>query len=89
MVRPLLELLVDGPPVSQQARWRSRVREYRLEVRRLAAAAYGAQAPYSDAVRVEVTILFELAAGDVDNSAKPILEALKEAGALKAELIVI
>jgi hypothetical protein len=36
---PLVELLIDGPPVSQQARRRSRVREYTREVRGLAVAA--------------------------------------------------
>jgi Holliday junction resolvase RusA-like endonuclease len=77
MAAALFELLIDGPPVSQQARWRSRVRDYKAEVRRLAAAAYGMQAPYSGTARVEITILFELAAGDVDNFAKPILDALK------------
>lgn len=77
MAPPLVEFLIDGPPVSQQARRRSLVRDYIAEVRALAAAAYGLQPPFPDLAHVEITILFASSAGDIDNFAKPILDALK------------
>ena len=77
MAAPLVEFLIDGPPVSQQARRRSRVSDYTLEVRELAVAAYGRRLPFPELARVEITILFAASAGDVDNFAKPILDALK------------
>ena len=77
MAAALVEFLIDGPPVSQQARRRGLVRAYIGEVRALAAAAYGKRPPFTDLTRVEITILFASSAGDVDNFAKPILDALK------------
>jgi crossover junction endodeoxyribonuclease RusA len=77
MVLPLPELLIDGPPMSQQARRRSRVRDYTREVRELAVAAYGSRPPFAGLARIEITILYREAAGDVDNFAKPILDGLK------------
>ena len=77
MSLPLVELLIDGPPVSQQARRRSRVREYTREVRGLAVAAYGPRPPSAGMASVEITILYKVSTGDVDNFAKPILDGLK------------
>jgi crossover junction endodeoxyribonuclease RusA len=77
MAPPLVEFLIDGPPVSQQARRSGLVRDYIGEVRALAAGAYGRRPPFPDPARVEITILFAATAGDVDNFAKPILDALK------------
>lgn len=73
----LVEFLIEGPPVSQQARRRQRVRDYMEEVRACARLAYAGREPHLGMVRVEITFFYDTAAGDVDNIAKPILDGLK------------
>ena len=72
------EIVLFGPPVSQQARRRRRVREWTSEVRRIARAHWGAEAPFDGDVTVTITYFFEGASLDVDNIPKPILDALKD-----------
>jgi Holliday junction resolvase RusA-like endonuclease len=74
---PLLELVIDGPPVSHQARRRERVREYTREESARAAVAFAGAEPHAGMVRVEITFFFDKVAGDVDNIAKAILDGLK------------
>ena len=71
------EFVLSGPPVSQQARRRERVREWQREVRRVARAHWGDEAPFDGEVMVTITYFFEVASLDVDNIPKPILDALK------------
>ena len=73
----LVEFLIEGPPVSQQARRRQRVKDYMEEVRACARLAYAGREPHLGMARVEITFFYEPAAGDVDNIAKPILDGLK------------
>lgn len=75
--RILLDLVIAGPPVSQQTRRRERVREYRDEVGARAAKVYAGAPPEAGMVRVEITFFYDAVAGDVDNIAKPILDGLK------------
>ena len=71
------EFLIDGPPVSQQARRRDRVRQWRAEVRNIAQAEWGAQPPVDYPLRVSITYFYENVSFDVDNIPKPVLDALK------------
>ena len=73
----LVEFLIEGPPVSQQARRRQRVKDYTEEVRARALLAYAGREPYLGMARVEITFFYDTRAGDVDNIAKPILDGLK------------
>ena len=72
------EFVVDGPPVSQQARRRERVNEWEREVRRAAESYWPIDAvPVTHPVRLEITHFYEDVELDVDNVAKPIIDALK------------
>ena len=73
----LVEFLIEGPPVSQQARRRQRARDYTKEVRARALLAYAGREPYLGMAWVEITFFYDTRAGDVDNIAKPILDGLK------------
>jgi crossover junction endodeoxyribonuclease RusA len=73
----LLDLVIAGPPVSQQTRRRERVRDYRNEVGARAAEVLSGAPPIAGMVRVEITFFYDAVAGDVDNIAKPILDGLK------------
>jgi Holliday junction resolvase RusA-like endonuclease len=69
---------VDGPPVSQQARRRERVTEWRQEVRRAAELYWSTQElPVAGPVRLEITHFYNDARLDIDNIPKPIIDALK------------
>lgn len=72
------ELIIGGPPVSHQTRNRDRLREWRSHVRDLALQRWGAGRPFVGEVRVSITYFFEGASIDVDNMAKPILDAMKD-----------
>jgi crossover junction endodeoxyribonuclease RusA len=73
------EMIVDGPPVSQQTRNRSRLREWQKVVRQAAEKWWPPGAPpASGDVEVKVTYFYESASPDVDNIVKPIQDALKE-----------
>ena len=73
---PLLEFIMAGPPLSQQAklnrrRWQARVRE-------AARQQWGEARPVSGAVAVTITYFFREEALDVDNIPRPILNALEK-----------
>ena len=70
------ELVMGEPPVSQQARRRGRVREWTRRVRSAATGKWRAQPAVTGAVAVTITYLYDGAPVDVDNMAKPILDAL-------------
>lgn len=72
------EFVIEGPPVSQQTRRRARLRAWVAEVRRVAEQDWPTGAlPASGPIKVTVTYLYDFDARDVDNLAKPILDALK------------
>lgn len=72
------EFVVDGPPVSAQARRRQRVRDWTETVRQEALKYWPAgENPAMGAIRLEIVYLYEGTAADVDNIIKPIQDALK------------
>lgn len=71
------EFVIDGPPVSQQARRRSRVKEWTKQVQNVAETRWDTASPFVGEVMVTITYLYEGASLDVDNISKPILDALK------------
>ena len=71
------EFVIDGPPVSQQARRRSRVKEWTKQVHNVAETRWDTASPFVGEVMVTITYLYEGASLDVDNISKPILDALK------------
>ncbi|MYB38821.1 MAG: RusA family crossover junction endodeoxyribonuclease [Gammaproteobacteria bacterium] len=71
------EFVVPGPPVSQQARSRSRVRAWSGEVQRVAQGRWGASTHAEGGVMVAITYFFHGNSLDVDNIPKPMLDALK------------
>ena len=71
------EFVIDGPPVSQQARRRSRVKEWTQQVQSVAESRWETEPPFVGEVMVTITYLYEGASLDVDNISKPILDALK------------
>lgn len=76
MVLPL-EFGIDGPSVSQQARRRSRVREWTQQVREVAEHHCIGSSPVSVALTVSITYVFDAVDLDIDNISKPILDAMK------------
>ena len=73
------ELVLDGPPVSLQARTNA-VRNWRDTVRGAAVRRWNNESPFAGEVTVTITYLFDSvnsASLDVDNIPKPILDALK------------
>ena len=71
------ELVVPGRPVSSQARRRDNIRAWRDRVRTLAKARHsGPRADPPDLVALTLIYVYEEAALDVDNVAKPIQDAL-------------
>jgi crossover junction endodeoxyribonuclease RusA len=72
------EFVIEGPPVSQQTRRRARRQAWVDEVRRNAMSRWLAgEPPATGAISVEITHIFAGVAGDLDNLAKPVLDALK------------
>jgi crossover junction endodeoxyribonuclease RusA len=72
------ELIVEGPPVSQQTRRRARRQAWVDELRRNAMSRWPIdEPPATGAVRIDITHIFIGVAGDLDNLAKPVLDALK------------
>ena len=71
------EFVIGGTPVSQQARRRERVRAWTQEVRSVARQYWDAQPSVAGAVAVRITYFYDRTPLDVDNVAKPILDALK------------
>ncbi len=74
----LFEFVVEGPPVSSQARRRSRRDEWKRKVAAAARALWTmAGPPIASDVSVTISHFFEGAPGDVDNLSKLIIDALK------------
>ena len=72
------ELVIGGPPVSEQTRHRARRRDWVEQLKAVIAARRPADdPPASTAVHVKITHMFPGVAGDLDNLAKPVLDALK------------
>lgn len=72
------EFVIAGPPVSQQTRRRARRRAWVDELRRSAMSRWPASEPPAvGPIRVNVTHVFVSVAVDLDNLAKPVLDALK------------
>ena len=72
------EFVIDGLPVSQQARRRSRVRNWTRVVQGAAKQDWDTEPPFAGEVMVSITCFFEDASlFDLDNIPKPILDALK------------
>lgn len=72
-----VEFVIDGTPVSQQTRRRSRIRDWIDEVKSLANDHWAGQPPFAGPVMVAITYFFDGVSLDVDNIPKPILDALK------------
>lgn len=71
------EFVMEGPPVSQQARHRERVKAWIEEVRSVATQDWNDGPPVDEAVEVTITYFYDSAPLDVDNIPKPILDSLK------------
>ncbi len=74
----LLEFVIDGPPVSQQARRRDRIRQWMEEVRSVAMQYWPAgELPTTEKVMLAITYFYDTVPMDVDNIPKPISDALE------------
>lgn len=72
------EFVIMGPPVSQQTRSRARRRAWVEQLRAAVTARWPADdLPVTIAVHVQITHVFPGVSGDLDNLAKPVLDALK------------
>jgi len=75
------EFVIDGPPVSQQARRREKIRQWRDEVRKVAAQNWPAgELPVAGPIMLTITSFYDSASIDVDNIPKPISDALIRIG---------
>lgn len=79
------EFIIDGPPVSQQARRRERVHEWIEDVKSVARRYWPAgELPVAGSVMLTITYFYDTESmdidkiPDVDNIPKPIADALKE-----------
>ncbi len=71
------EFIVDGPPVSQQARRRERLREWKTVVREEAEKYWSSEKHIATgAVMLQITYFYDAVAMDVDNIVKPIQDAI-------------
>jgi len=71
------EFILDGPPVSQQARRRDRLRAWKVTVRQEAEKYWlSEQKATTDFVMLQVTYFYDAIAIDVDNIVKPIQDAI-------------
>ena len=71
------EFTVKGPPVSQQARRRRRVRRWTQDVQVAAKQYWDSESLFTGEIEVTITYFFENVDLDLDNIPKPILDALK------------
>jgi Holliday junction resolvase RusA-like endonuclease len=71
------EFLILGPAVSQQTRRRARRRAWIDHVRRQLEGHWQREGTEDGAVALTLTYLHDEGAGDLDNLAKPVLDALK------------
>lgn len=71
------EFIVDGPPVSQQARRRERLRAWKVTVRQSAEKYWPSQQQMSiEPITLQITYFYDSVTMDVDNIVKPIQDAL-------------
>ncbi len=70
------EFVVTGPPVSQQARNRQRLRLWIQNVRSAAERYWDGSPPVGVSVLVSIVYISDTVPFDIDNIPKPILEAL-------------
>ncbi len=70
------EFIVDGPPVSQQARRRELVREWKQAVRTAAQRLWADELPSADSIVLTIIYFYDTIDMDVDNIPKPISDAL-------------
>ncbi|WP_254174345.1 RusA family crossover junction endodeoxyribonuclease [Planktothrix pseudagardhii] len=71
------EFIVDGPPVSQQARRRERLREWKATVRQEAEKYWSSdQQTPTGFVMLQITYFYDSVAIDVDNIVKPIQDSI-------------
>lgn len=71
------EFTIQGPPVSNQTRNRTRLQQWKLDVRAAAQArVIPGAVPAADAVQITITYYYEGDSPDVDNIIKPIQDAL-------------
>ncbi|CAD5943060.1 hypothetical protein PCC9214_02053 [Planktothrix tepida] len=71
------EFIVDGPPVSQQARRRERLREWKATVRQEAEKYWSSdQQTATGFVMLQITYFYDSVAIDVDNIVKPIQDSI-------------
>lgn len=71
------EFVIDGPPVSQQARRGGKRREWTEEVHAVASRSWDAEQPFNGPLAVTITYFYDRVELDVDNIPKPVLDALK------------
>lgn len=72
------EFVIDGPPVSQQARRRDRVRQWREEVRSVAEQRWPrGELPVAASIMLTIVHFYDAVSLDLDNLPKPIVDALK------------
>ena len=71
-----LEFVIEGPPVSQQARRKPLREQWMQDVRSAAERVWEEGGPVSEPVSVVVTSFFDSSPLDADNVPKPILDAL-------------
>jgi hypothetical protein len=72
------EFVIMGPPVSQQTRYKPRRRAWIEQLRVVIAASWPiAEEPALGPVRVGITHVYATVSVDLDNLAKPVLDALK------------
>jgi Holliday junction resolvase RusA-like endonuclease len=71
------EFLIAGTPVSQQTRRRARLRAWIDQVRRQVDGHWQGKGTEDGSIALRLTYLHRGGAGDLDNLAKPVLDALK------------
>ena len=72
------EFIVDGPAVSQQARRRARLREWKATVRQEAEKYWSSdQQTATGFVMLQITYFYNYVLVDVDNIVKPILDSIQ------------
>ena len=71
------EFIVDGPPVSQQARRREKLKAWKQIVRQEAETYWpSGQKPVTGPVMLQITYFYDAVDLDVDNIVKPIQDAI-------------
>lgn len=72
------EFIIEGPPVSQQTRNRSRLRNWKNRVRLVAQRKWASgNPPTQEEIEIKITYFFEDVSPDVNNISKPIQDSLE------------